>query len=144
MLSYVLDTDVIVAALRSSQGASRQLLLGALQNQFELLLSLPLLLEYEAVNTRPEQLLASGLTVPEVSSVLNDLAAMCSPVRLAFRHRPQLRDPNDEMVLETAINGGASAIVTFNRRDFAAAAMDFGCAVLLPGMALQRIRRTVQ
>jgi putative PIN family toxin of toxin-antitoxin system len=142
MLPYVLDTDVIVAALRSSSGASRQLLVGALQNQFELLLSMPLLLEYVAVLTRPEHLAASGLTAREVSSVLNDLAAVCRPVRLAFRWRPQLSDPDDEMVLETAINGGASAIVTFNRRDFAVVSMDFGCAVLLPASALQRVRRS--
>jgi predicted nucleic acid-binding protein len=49
----VLDTDVMVAAMRSSEGASRQLLLGALDRRFELLLSVPLILEYEAVLTSP-------------------------------------------------------------------------------------------
>ena len=51
--------------------------------------------------------------------VLDDLAAVARPVRLAFRWRPRLSDPDDDMVLETAINGSASAIVTFNQRDFA-------------------------
>jgi predicted nucleic acid-binding protein len=54
--SYVLDTDVIVAALRSDRGASRQLLLAALKRRFGLLLSVPLILEYEAVLTRPQHL----------------------------------------------------------------------------------------
>ena len=117
--SYVLDTDVMVAALLSDRGASRQLLLAALNRRFELLLSVPLILEYEAVLTRPQHLVACGLNRAEVGRVLDDLAAVARPVRLAFRWRPRLSDPDDDMVLETAINGSASAIVTFNQRDFA-------------------------
>ena len=84
-LSYVLDTDVLVAALRSSRGASRQLLRCALDRRFELLLSVPLILEYEAVLTRPQHLAACGLSVAEVERVMDDLAAVAQPVRLAFR-----------------------------------------------------------
>jgi putative PIN family toxin of toxin-antitoxin system len=138
--SYVLDTDVVVAALRSDRGASRQLLLAALNRRFELLLSVPLLLEYEAVLTRVQHLAACGLSRVEIGRVLDDLAAVARPVRLAFRWRPRLRDPNDDMVLETAINGSASAIVTFNQRDFGEAGKDFNCAIILPGVALRQIR----
>ncbi|HET9280503.1 MAG TPA: putative toxin-antitoxin system toxin component, PIN family [Candidatus Angelobacter sp.] len=138
--SYVLDTDVIVAALRSDKGASRQLLLAALNRHFELLLSVPLIIEYEAVLSRPEHLAASGLSSAEVSRVLDDVAAVAKPVRLAFRWRPQLVDPDDDMVLETAVNGDAHAIVTFNQRDFLPAARDFNCNVILPALALQKIR----
>jgi len=116
--SYVLDTDVVVAALRSDKGASRQLLLAALNQQFELLLSVPLMLEYEAVLTRPQHLAACVLSSAEVGRVLDDLASVARPVRLTCRWRPRLSDPDDDMVLETAINGTASAIVTFNQRDF--------------------------
>ena len=136
----MLDTDVMVAALRSDRGSSRQLLLAALNQQFELLLSVPLLLEYEAVLTRPQHLAACGLSGAEVGRVLDDLAAVARPVRLAFRWRPRLSDPDDDMVLETAINGSASAIVTFNQRDFAPGIKGFNCAVILPAAALQRIR----
>lgn len=139
-LSYVLDTDVVVAALRSDRGASRQLLLAALNRQFELLLSVPLILEYEAILTRPQHLTACGLNSAEVRLVLDDLAAVARPVRLAFRWRPRLSDPDDDMVLETAINGSASAIVTFNQRDFAAGIKGFDCVVILPAIALQQIR----
>ena len=138
--SYVLDTDVMVAALRSDRGASRQLLLAALNQRFELLLSVPLMLEYEAVLTRPQHLAACGLSSAEVGRVLDDLAAVARPVRLAFRWRPRLSDPDDDMVLETAINGSANAIVTFNQRDFAPGTKGFSCAAILPAKALQQIR----
>jgi predicted nucleic acid-binding protein len=118
-------------------------LLAALNRQFELLLSVPLTLEYEAVLTRPQHLAACGLSNTEVGRVLDDLAAVARPVRLAFRWRPRLPDPDDDMILETAINGRASAIVTFNQRDFADAGKDFNCAIILPGAALQQIRRLI-
>jgi putative PIN family toxin of toxin-antitoxin system len=139
--SYVLDTDVLVAALRSARGASRQLLHAALERRFELLLSVPLILEYEAVLTRAEQLAAFGLSAREVGLLLDDLAAVAKPVRLSFRWRPRLSDQNDDMVLETAMNGSASAIVTFNQSDFREVSRRFNCAVVLPAAALQKIRR---
>ena len=93
-VSFVLDTDVMVAALRSDRGASRQLLTAGLNQQFELLLSVPLILEHESVLTRPQHLAACGLSTAEVGSVLDDLASIARPVRLAFRWRPRLADPN--------------------------------------------------
>jgi putative PIN family toxin of toxin-antitoxin system len=149
----VLDTDVLVAALRSNISASRRLLLGALEYRFELLLSVPLMLEYLAVLTRPEHLAACGLTGGEVDRVLDDLASVARPVRLAFRWRPRLRDPSDDMVLETAVNGNANAIVTFNLRDFEETSRSgartvptarqlSNCGVILPGAALRKIRRS--
>lgn len=140
--SLVLDTDVLVAAFRSDQGASRQLLLGALDRRFELLLSVPLVLEYEAVLTRPEQLDVCGLRASEAERVLDDLVSVARRVRLSFRWRPRLPDANDDMVLETAVNGNADAIVTFNQRDFEEARRDFNCAVILPRDALERMRRS--
>jgi putative PIN family toxin of toxin-antitoxin system len=139
--AFVLDTDVIVAGLRSSQGASRQLLHAALDGEFDLLLSVPLILEYEAVLRRPEQLKVCGLNERQVERVLNDLAAVARPVEFSFRWRPKLRDPNDDMVLETAMNGGADAIVTFNSRDFQVVDRDQICSVILPREALQMLRR---
>ena len=129
----------MVAALRSDRGASRQLLLAALDRRFELLLSVPLMLEYEAVLNRQEHLTACGLNSTEIARVLDDVAAIARPVRLAFRWRPRLADPNDDMVLETAINGGANAVVTFNERDFAGVGGEFDCAILLPAAALRKI-----
>ena len=138
--SFVLDTDVVVAALRSDRGASRQLLLAALNRRFELLLSVPLILEYEAVLTRPHHLAACGLSAAQVGRVLDDLTAVARPVRLAFRWRPRLSDADDDMVLETAMNGNADAIVTFNQRDFVAGMEAADFVAISPAMALQQIR----
>ena len=140
----MLDTDVMVAAFRSSRGASRQLLLGALHGEFQLLLSVPLILEYEAVLNRSEHLAACGLNATEIGQVLDDLAAVAERVSLSFRWRPKLSDPDDDMVLETAVNGNASAIVSFNQRDFAAAGTEFAFRVVSPGAALELIRRSTQ
>ena len=67
--------------------------------------------------------------------------AMAEPVETHFLWRPQLRDPNDEMVLEAAVNGRAEALVTFNVRDYGTAASQFGVDVLLPREAIARMRR---
>jgi putative PIN family toxin of toxin-antitoxin system len=134
----VLDTATMVAAIRSHVGASNRLLILALERRLTLLVSTPLLIEYEAVMTRVEHLAASGLSAGDVSAILDAVAAVATPVRLAFHWRPALRDPDDDMVLETAVNGGAEAIVTLNRRDFGAAGQ-FGLEVLSPGMALARV-----
>ena len=143
-LSYVLDTDVVVAALRSETGASRQLLLAGLDGVFELLLSVPLIIEYEAVLTRSAQLNACGLTQMDVERILDILVKAARPVTITFRWRPWLSDPDDDMILETAIHGNANAIVTFNQRDFEDVERDFGCAVILPSVALQQIRSLMQ
>ncbi len=137
MRAYVLDTDVLVAAFRSDSGASRRILEKALAREFELLLSVPLMFEYEAVLTRPEHLSASNATAEDVGDVLDGLAAVGKQVRLAFHWRPSLADPNDDMVLETAVNGQAYAIVTFNERDFNPVAGRFGCLVMRPGEFLR-------
>jgi putative PIN family toxin of toxin-antitoxin system len=135
--AYVLDTDVLVAAFRSETGASRRILLAALDRRFELLISVPLILEYEAVLRRPEHLKASGASEEDVADVLDGLALVGKRVMFAFRWRPALPDPNDDMVLETAVNGHADAIVTFNQRDFNPVAARFGCRVMRPGEFLQ-------
>jgi len=101
--------------------------------------SVPLLVEYQAVMTRTEHLTASGLTSDDVGVLLDAVASVGEPVRLAFFWRPTLRDPDDDMVLEAAVNGQADAIVTFNRRDFGLAAERFGIEVLSPGAAIERL-----
>jgi putative PIN family toxin of toxin-antitoxin system len=137
----VFDTTVIIAALRSERGASRVLLTEALGQSFALLASVPLMLEYEAVATRPEHLEAAGLAEADVREVLDALATAIEPVRLSYLWRPMLPDADDDMVLETAVNGRADCLVTVNRRDFVPGAAWFGVRVVSPAEALDRLRR---
>lgn len=111
----------------------------ALDRRFTLLLSVPLVLEYEGTCSDPAQRIASGLSEPEVGTIMSALCAAAEPVQAWFLWRPQLRDPADEMVLEMAVNGGADALVTFNRRDFGGAPGVYGIEVLAPRQTLSRI-----
>src|SRR5712664_1702327 len=103
-MRLVVDTAVMVAAIRSDTGASRYLLVAGLEARFTMLASVPLLIEYQAVMWRRE-----------------------------------LPDPDDDMVLETGVNGQADAIVTFNRRHFVMVTKQFGLDVLSPADAIKRL-----
>lgn len=140
MLRIVLDTDVLVAAFDSPTGASRQLILEALDGNVGLLMSTSLLFEYEAVLTRPAVLRMIGIDEAAVTAVLDELAGLCVPVALDYRWRPAAADPNDDMVIETAINGGADVIATFNIADMRAGAARFGVAVARPAAILRRLQ----
>src|SRR6202041_1672061 len=132
----VVDADVIVAAMRSPSGASAAILRMARQGRITLLVSVPLALEYEAICSEAEHRLAAGLSEREVEIFVDAVVAMAEPVKTHFLWRPQLRDPGDEMVLETAVNGRADALVTFNLRDFGSAPARFGVELLLPREAI--------
>lgn len=140
MVKLVLDTDVIVAAMRSPTGASAALLLAALEGKVTLVANVALMVEYEASCMRAEHRLASGLSAIEVGIFLDAIAALAVPVETHYLWRPQLRDPGDEMVLEAAVNGTAEAIVTFNLRDYGVAAERLGVKLLLPRDALKLLR----
>ncbi|MCY3818219.1 MAG: putative toxin-antitoxin system toxin component, PIN family [Gammaproteobacteria bacterium] len=136
-MKLVLDTNVVVAGLRSPTGASAALIDRALDGAFELPLTVALALEYESVCGDPAQRIASGLGSEEVEVIVSALCAVAEPVQPRFLWRPQLRDPADEMALEAAFNGNADALVTSNRRDFGDAPARFGIAVLTPQQALK-------
>ncbi|HYD69393.1 putative toxin-antitoxin system toxin component, PIN family [Azospirillum sp.] len=140
-MRIVLDTNVIVAALRSQSGAAQSWLVAALRRRFELLASPAIFLEYEDVLKREEQLAAVGLDHQGVDRFLAGLAAVIVPVEVSFFWRPQLKDPADEMVLETAINGRADFLVTFNVRDFLLAATRFGISVAGPAALLPYLEK---
>lgn len=140
MRRLVLDTSIIMAGLRSRRGAS-QALLRLVGERLVIPLAAPaLFLEYEDVLKRPEQRLATGLSIEQVDLFLAALSDAIEPVELHFRWRPQVRDPADEMLLEIAINGQADALVTHNIRDFSGVADRFGIQVLRPAEVLKRIR----
>ena len=139
-MKIVLDTSVLVAALRSRRGDSNELLRRVAQSSLRPLVSTALFLEYEDVISRAEQRLATGMSERDIESFLAALASACDPVEVHFRWRPQLSDPSDELVLEAAVNGMADALVTHNVRDFQVAAERFDLRVLTPQMCLKEMK----
>lgn len=139
-MRVVLDTSAMVAAIRSNAGASRRLLAAALERQITLIASVPLMIEYEAVMTRAEHLQASALSRTDIGMLLDAVAAVAEPTPLRFRWRPVARDPADDMIVETAVNGSADVIATFNARDFPNVTKLFGVEGLSPGDTWKRWR----
>ena len=139
-MRIVLDTSVVVAALRTRSGAGNAMLRLVAQRRVTILATPPLFLEYEEVLKRPEHRLAHGLTPEAVDEFLAELAALIEPVELHFQWRPLGPDPNDEMVLEAAINGRADVLVTYNVADFAGIAERFRIAVMHPGDLLKKVK----
>ena len=135
-----MDTDALVAATRSPSGASGAILRAVRRGKATLLLTVSLALEYETVCHRDEHRTAAGLSERQVEIFVDAVIAMSQPVETHFLWRPQLRDPNDEMVLEAAVNGRADILVTFNLRDFGLGTARFGIEALLPRDAIGRIR----
>ena len=140
-MRLVLDTNVLVAAIRSSSGASAVLLAESFMGKATLLVSVAMVLEYEEVCLRPVHRMASNTSEATIQDLLKTLVAVAEPVPIHFRWRPQSRDASDEMVLEVAVKGRADAIVTFNQRHFGQSPARFGIEVLSPGEALRRSRR---
>lgn len=139
MIAVVLDTNVLVAAFRSSKGAGNKLLRKVARGELELCATTALFLEYEEVMHRPEHRIVSGLSADQVDAVLAAVARHTRPVEVHFRWRPQLRDAGDELVLEAAVNGQVDALVTYNVRDFLGPAQKFGLAVMTPQACLKEL-----
>ena len=136
-----MDTDVVVAAMRSPTGASAALLALLLEGRVSWLLGVAMALEYEAICMLAEHRLAANASVWDVRNLLDAIFDVIVPVEVHYQWRPQLNDSADEMVLETAVNGQADAIVTFNRADFIGAAGRFGIELWKPAEALREIRK---
>jgi putative PIN family toxin of toxin-antitoxin system len=128
----VLDTSVIVSAVRSRHGSSNRLLQMAYARSILMLATPALFLEYEEVLGRDEQRAVHGMSPERTSAFLVGLAGIIEPVKVYYRWRPQMRDVDDEMVLDAAINGRADVIVTHNIRGFVPAASRFNLRVLSP------------
>jgi putative PIN family toxin of toxin-antitoxin system len=132
----VIDTNVFVSALRSSRGASYQLLRHVGGSSFEIALSVPLVLEYEDAAKRMSE--ATGLSEQDVDDILDYLCGVGHLQEVHFLWRPVLRDPGDDHVLELAAEAGCETIVTHNVKHFAGCET-FGIRAITPGEFLRQI-----
>lgn len=125
----VLDTNVLVSALRSRRGASHRVLLAVAGGKVEIALSVPLVLEYEDAAKRTAR--EVGLSSQDVDDVLDYLCSVAHLQAIHFLWRPVLRDVRDDHVLELAVEAGCDVIVTHNLKDFAGSER-FGVRVATP------------
>ena len=133
----MLDTNVLVAAMRSRRGASFQLVSRISEGTFEIAVSVSLVLEYESVLLRHAS--ASSMSDRDIRDLLDYVCDIGTWQEIFFLWRPHLRDPDDDLILELAVAAGCDAIVTHNVRDFAGAEQ-LGIRVFTPGTFLQRLR----
>jgi putative PIN family toxin of toxin-antitoxin system len=139
MLRLIIDSNVVASAFRSRSGASFVLLELVRREWIRMLVTPPLFLEYEDVLKRPAQLAVSRLALADVDIALDALAALIEPVEAHLSWRPQLSDPDDEMVLEAAINGRADALVTYNATHFRVAVARFGLRLARPADIIREV-----
>ena len=139
-MRVVLDTSVLITALRSSSGAAAENVRLALFKELIILMDYKLACEYREVALRDEHLIVSEKTQEETTLLLDMLEAVAEPVAVVVRHAPLSQDANDDMVLEVAINGGADAIVTNNTKHFRDVARRFHLQVLSPAELLNEFR----
>jgi len=136
MLHAVIDTNVVVAALRSRLGASFRLIERLAAREFRISLSVPLVLEYEDAGKRSAR--EAGLTASDVDDVVDYLCSVADLREIHFLSRPFLRDPYDDHLLELAVESGSRWIITFNIRDFAGSER-FGVEALTPQQFLAKL-----
>ena len=124
----VLDTNVVVSALRSQRGCAFQALKATGGDRFDIAISVPLVLEYEAALLEQRGAVFSD---SDIQALLDYLCVVGHQQPVFFLWRPQLPDPKDDMVLELAVAAGCRAVVTYNVRDFRGAER-FGVQVWTP------------
>ncbi len=132
----VLDTNVLVAALRSSRGASHRLLRLMDSGRFQTCVSVPLVLEYEAA--AKELVGEIPLEETDIDAIIDYICKVASHHQVHYLWRPFLKDAKDDMLLELAVSADCDVIVTFNVRDFKGVE-EFGLKVMTPREFLQEI-----
>ena len=131
-MRYLIDTCVLVSALRSKNGASYLVLQRVLDGQLPIVMHYKLLMEYWDVLTRPTMRPGLVHTDLELERILAALVAIAEDVTVRFLWRPNLRDEKDNFLLEIAIAAQPSTIITHNVRDFVAGDLRF------PGVMIKR------
>ena len=129
IIQIVIDTNIFVSALKNDTGASFYLLSLIGKNEFEANISVPLIMEYEAVAHR--FLEQTNLTASGLNNILDYICSVSNKHKINYLWRPFLKDPKDDFVLELAVKAGSQYIITFNKKDFRNISK-FGVTALTP------------
>lgn len=140
-MNIVIDTNVILSALFSKNGASYQLVRWLFETNKKVnIVSIPLVIEFEDVLLRPEHLTKyKNLTKSDIRRFIDDICTISKHQTIYYLWRPYLSDPKDDMVLETAFNGSADYIITHNIKDFRNVEHTFSIQVITPKLFLKEI-----
>lgn len=133
MERVVLDTNVVVSAMRSDRGPAFELLGCIGTGRFEICVSVALVFEYESVLRR-----TTSLSEAEVADLLDYLCSVAHRQKIFYLWRPCLQDPGDDLVLELAVASNSTTVITYNQRDFAAAER-FGVRIAKPADFLRKL-----
>lgn len=115
-INVVLDTNVIIAALKSSKGSAYKLLILLADDLYAPNISVPLFVEYESVAKREGML--EGLGEEDIEAILDYVLSKSSIRKIFYLWRPFLKDPKDDLILEVAAESQSKYIITFNKKDF--------------------------
>ena len=116
-----MDTNIVAAALRSKQGASFEIFRRLRLGEWTAIISNHLLYEYEEVLKR--QCVVTGFRLEDVDELLNAICARSEEWPLSREWQPMLPDPDDEPLVQLAVESGAMAIITHNVRHLQPAAV---------------------
>ena len=134
--AIVIDTNVIVSALRSRRGASYQLLMNIGKNKFDINISVPLVLEYESAAKR--LIGKTKLKKKDIDDIVDYICTIANQWKIFYLWRPYLKYPKDDLVLELAVTSKSKFIVTYNKKDFQSI-KTFGIRVVTPKELLKMI-----
>jgi putative PIN family toxin of toxin-antitoxin system len=137
----VFDTSSLITALRSNRGAAAEILRLVLLGDLTILMDYKIAAEYRDVALRPEHLAASRQTSSKVLTLIEALEELAEPIHVSVKPPPLSSDPNDDMILDVAINGRADVLVTQNIKHFRASGKKYGIHVFSPVELLAALRK---
>lgn len=112
----VIDTNIVVSALRSRNGYSFKLLSIIDDERFQVFISIPIILEYEDAIKREKA--SIKLKKTEIDNILDYICLIAEQRKIYYLWRPYLKDRKDDMFLELAVESGSDYIITYNKKDF--------------------------
>lgn len=135
-MKITFDAASFFAAITASSGASRQILQSVVAGRTTICMSAALWREYERLCQQPAGLNLAGITRSRMDGVLRALVANSDIVTLDYSWRPVMKDPHDDLVLASAIMGGADMIVSLRPAIMAKTAQHLSLPVYTPSMAI--------